>query len=1161
MDRQNSQTSPKKLGKSTGRKDEYTCEEVDSLSEQFEQIARRQMLSPNTVKLRATERDLLAVAESIRDKLKVAVSGEKGQLAEVFGGDCRRFHRIRCVLDEVKLSDMHASDQRWPDVAVQMDIIEQVLKELGLYKPWVPKKKAPESLRYLGVRSRITPGDKVVLRPEFEVCEDLVFTVEPPLPAGLQLHPSSGQITGELDAEAAVALQTYVVTARNEGGEASFELAFAVAPPAPGTIAYPDMAAEQLFIGEVVRIVPERGGGHPKEWSVDPGLPEGLVISPGTGEIIGVPLAPTPIAAYLVTAANAGGRVSVPLQLGVAHAPPRCLSYPDLQEELLFGTVVFLRPDVVLQTSAAQTVGRRLWNFARMRTLKRLRFASMPKMEYSIEPALPEGLVLARRTGIITGVPAAKTEPTTYKVGVSSAAGEAFAEVSLAVRLLPPSGLAYREAEARYFTGQAVHLVPEVTGLVESWEVEPPLPPGLKLHPGRGVVSGSLEDQVLPESTWTVTARNSEGEDHITFTFAVVLAPPSGLAYPTLAKEFPLSALPLQRHVSVRPAVTGQVSKFTVEPELPAGLALDPQTGVLSGCAEDLSARATYEVTAENETGSTTLELTLSVKLMRPESLSYPEKDIEYTVGQDVSIEPSVQGRVSAWAVDPALPAGLALDLSTGAVRGVAKDPAAAASYTVTATNEAGEASFELRIAVRESAPEGFAYPECLTEYFVGQEVYMAPEIETGNCVHFSVEPELPEGMYLDPTSGIISGTLAAEASAESYVVTGRTQSAAECTVELVFACMQPAKTDALVTQKFAEQVDQITKIDDLMEEPGKGKVLGDWMVWMVHRVHLNDPSLTELDFANVWMPLGYAEPRIAPKLVKALAHNTHLVTLQLSHTNLQKPEGILLAESLKANETLQFLSLESNSLDSYTIKLMAEALLENPRSVLEVWRFNNQAHIGRYFGRPVEEAVADLMEKNQRICKLGFACDDANSRMKIDRAILRNMDFARKRRRGGGADGEGGDEVTAEEKKMSRLLLKDAPAKPASEVFGDDERLGLVRKHIAEKGMLPASQALQAWAKGQGTSIPYSAVKPLLEDFRTKLLNATIERQQQVSVQDMYGAEFSGSLRAWTERNGSWSLDVWPSGDRRFNFTSDKQPTIEVSGSFKDWLQLPVES
>jgi len=129
--------------------------------------------------------------------------------------------------------------------------------------------------------------------------------------------------------------------------------------------------------------------------------------------------------------------------------------------------------------------------------------------------------------------------------------------------------------------------------------------------------------------------------------------------------------------------------------------------------------------------------------------------------------------------------------------------------------NEAGEAFFELRMAVREPGLEGLAYPECLTEYYVGQEVYMAPELEAGCLVHFSVEPGLPEGLYLDPTSGIISGTLAAEASVESYVVTGRTQSAAECTVELVFTCMEPAKTDALVTQKFAEQVDEITKIED----------------------------------------------------------------------------------------------------------------------------------------------------------------------------------------------------------------------------------------------------------------------------------------------------------------------------------------------------------
>jgi len=98
------------------------------------------------------------------------------------------------------------------------------------------------------------------LRPAFEACEDLVFSVEPALPEGLELNPSTGEITGKVDAEVAVGMQTYVVTVRNDGGEATYELAFAVAPPPPGSIVYPGLA-ETLFTGEAVRFVPEKGGG------------------------------------------------------------------------------------------------------------------------------------------------------------------------------------------------------------------------------------------------------------------------------------------------------------------------------------------------------------------------------------------------------------------------------------------------------------------------------------------------------------------------------------------------------------------------------------------------------------------------------------------------------------------------------------------------------------------------------------------------------------------------------------------------------------------------------------------------------------------------------------------------------------------------------------
>ena len=66
--------------------------------------------------------------------------------------------------------------------------------------------------------------------------------------------------------------------------------------------------------------------------------------------------------------------------------------------------------------------------------------------------------------------------------------------------------------------------------------------------------------------------------------------------------------------------------------------------------------------------------------------------------------------------------------------------------------------------------------------------------------------------------------------------------------------------------------------------KPDKRKQLGTWMIWMVHRVYLNDPTLDTFDFTNLQMPppIGATQDvaasraaLLAPKLVKAIAKNT----------------------------------------------------------------------------------------------------------------------------------------------------------------------------------------------------------------------------------------------------------------------------------------------
>jgi 6-phosphogluconolactonase (cycloisomerase 2 family) len=86
-------------------------------------------------------------------------------------------------------------------------------------------------------------------------------------------------------------------------------------------------------------------------------------------------------------------------------------------------------------------------------------------------------------------------------------------------------------------------------------------------------------------------------------------APPANLTY-TNASVLTLSRVEL---TPLTPTVQGVVDEFTVSPALPAGLALDVDTGVISGTPDLPAARRLYAVRASNLNGSTEFQLALEV--------------------------------------------------------------------------------------------------------------------------------------------------------------------------------------------------------------------------------------------------------------------------------------------------------------------------------------------------------------------------------------------------------------------------------------------------------------------------------------------------------------------------------------------------------------------
>uniref|UniRef100_A0A7S1RE83 Uncharacterized protein n=1 Tax=Alexandrium catenella TaxID=2925 RepID=A0A7S1RE83_ALECA len=324
-------------------------------------------------------------------------------------------------------------------------------------------------------------------------------------------------------------------------------------------------------------------------------------------------------------------------------------------------------------------------------------------------------------------------------------------------------------------------------------------------------------------------------------------------------------------------------------------------------------------------------------------------------------------------------------------------------------------------------------------------------------------------------------------------------------------------------------------------------------MIWMVHRAFLNDPALMDFNFNNMHMPEPHIEARIAPKLVKALATNTHIENFSLVNSNLMKVQGLELAESLKTNTTIRQLNLEANNLDSDAVRTICEAIHSVPRSRIEQLRLSPQRQCGSFFGRPVEEALGLMMEKVESIVKLGFECNDPHWRNIIDRALLRNNDFARKRRRRSSVDPE--EEIVPEEKSLSRLVLREAPAVPLSEVFTQDAdpNNSVFRSFVANQKRMPTMSQLQNYAKSKGTPLKYSTVAPLIKECRSRMLDAA--RGKGVTIADIFEVDTAGDLRSWSEKNNNWSLHVRASDGKRYAYKASKEPIFVISDEWATWL------
>ena len=571
-----------------------------------------------------------------------------------------------------------------------------------------------------------------------------------PLPSGLLLDSLTGVLHGIVANTVPLGVRFVTVELVTPIDTVAVTFTVDVLPPLP-VITIPHLGV--IVTRRGVSMVPETltvvTSGQTYYWrarAADP-PPSGLVLDSLTGILHGIIAASVPLGVRTVTVELVTPTDTVAVTFTVDVLPPLpVITLPHLGV-IVTRHGVSMAPETLTVVTSGQTY---YW---------RARATDPP----------PSGLLLDSLTGVLHGIIAASVPlgVRTVTVELVTPTDTVVVTFTVDVREAPP---VFSYLRSNIAALKDIPITPDTVvstgGIVNVFHIFPVLPADLKLDTNTGIISGTPTIEG-PLANYVIIGNNPSGSDTDTV-FISVLPPPSNLAYPT----------PVLYGVGVAitpatPVVTGVVTRYSVNPALPAGLALDSITGILSGTPTGVNNPRDYTMTASNLAGFTTAIMNIRV-VVAPANLSYVDDPTTYVL--DVAItpnNPSVTGFVSKFSSVPSLPPGLKLDSITGVISGIPTGAQSfAANYTITAKNLAGQTQTAITTSIV-GPPSNLSYADDAPTY--GRNLAINPPntpVVHGIVTFYSINPALPAGIMFDQTTGYILGTPTALSSPNNYTIT-----------------------------------------------------------------------------------------------------------------------------------------------------------------------------------------------------------------------------------------------------------------------------------------------------------------------------------------------------------------------------------------------------
>ena len=383
--------------------------------------------------------------------------------------------------------------------------------------------------------------------------------------------------------------------------------------------------------------------------------------------------------------------------------------------------------------------------------------------------ALPAGLTLNSSSGAITGSDVTGSTQT-FTIKATDANGAVATEsLTLTVNGVPSITTTSLATATQTETGYAQTLVNTGGTAYYSWSISAgALPTGLSLNPASGVISGTVGSGATTQ-TFTAALTDANGVT-ATKSLTITVNVPPNITTTTLPSATATGAY--SQTLAVTGGTTPYVGWSISTGTLPTGLSLNASTGVISGTVASNATTKTFTVeltdaNAVSDTESLTIAVNATPSITTP---SLPGATTSGAYSQTLAVSGGTTP--FTWSISAGiLPTGLTLNSSTGVISG-SSVTGISETFTVKATDTYGVATTKSLTITVNAAPT--ISTTTLAAATQTETVYSQTLAVTGGTTPLTWSLStgtLPSGLSLNASTGVISGTVASNATSETFTV------------------------------------------------------------------------------------------------------------------------------------------------------------------------------------------------------------------------------------------------------------------------------------------------------------------------------------------------------------------------------------------------------